>query len=74
MPLSSGDQVEYTVTFSNSGDASVSNLTLTELVPDNTTYVADTLTIDDLSYAVDPTNGLNIGSLDAGAESFSNCS
>ena len=65
MPLSSGNQIEYTVTFSNTGTDAVSNLTLTGLVPDNTTYVVDSLTVDDVAYAIDPTNGLVLASLDA---------
>lgn len=36
-----GDQVKYTITYSNTGDGVANNATLTETVPANTTYSGD---------------------------------
>ena len=39
-PLASGDQIEYTITVTNNGEADASNIVLTRIVPDNTTFVS----------------------------------
>ena len=68
-PLSSGDRIEYTLTLTNSGDATASNLVVQGLVPTNTTYASGTLTVDGVSIAGDLTTSsvLNLNSIASGA-------
>ncbi len=51
-----GGELEYTVQFTNIGSLPATNVTLTDAVPANTTYVADTVTL----------NGLPVGQPDGG--------
>ena len=39
-PLISGDQIEYTITVANTGEVDASNIVLTGIVPENTTFVS----------------------------------
>ena len=67
-PLDSGDRIDYTITLNNSGDGSTSDLSIQGLIPDNTSYVAGTLTVDGFSTAgdLDLNTTMGLGALAAG--------
>ncbi len=54
--LDPGDIIRYTITMTNSGAADSTIVTLTDAIPTNTTYIADSVTL----------NGLPVGQPDAG--------
>ena len=67
-PLVSGDQVEYTVTITNSGADSATTVEVEGLVPAETTYVDNSFTVDGSSVGVslDSSTTVDIGSLAGG--------
>ena len=69
IPMSPGDQVQYTVTISNTGSDPATNLSIAGLIPTNTDFVSGSLTIDGESSAETLSEGgsLSVSSLAAGA-------
>jgi uncharacterized repeat protein (TIGR01451 family)/fimbrial isopeptide formation D2 family protein len=67
------DVLRYTITITNTGSIPASGLVLTDAVPANTTYVADTTTLNGSAYgrpdggAAPLAGGITIGTLAAGA-------
>ena len=51
-----GDPITYTITITNSGDLATTATNLTDLIPDDTTYVADSLTCSSGTCAYDSGN------------------
>ena len=62
-----GDTVTYTIDVTNNGNVVANPATLTDLVPNGTTYIAGTLTVDGFANAGDPNSGFNIGPVISGA-------
>ncbi|WP_024615449.1 SPOCS domain-containing protein [Clostridium sp. Ade.TY] len=62
-----GDTFTYTITLENIGNATASAVELTDIVPDGTTFVTDSVTIDGVvQLGENPNNGINIGTIAAG--------
>ncbi len=66
-----GDTLEYTITVDNSGGLTANNVVLTDAIPANTTYVADSTTLDggavaDAGGVMPFAAGGAIGMIDAG--------
>jgi uncharacterized repeat protein (TIGR01451 family) len=68
-----GDVLQYTITIQNSGAVPVTSVVLTDAVPANTTYVADTTTLNGAPYGqpdggVPPlASGIDVGTIAVGA-------
>ncbi|MGL5416309.1 MAG: DUF7507 domain-containing protein [Clostridium sp.] len=62
-----GDVVTYTVVITNSGNVSANPAIFTDLVPNGTSYILGTLTVDGIPNAGDPNSGVNVGPISAGA-------
>jgi uncharacterized repeat protein (TIGR01451 family) len=66
--VSPGDVIDYTLTYRNTGDEPLTNLTLDDLLPDAVTYVADSIQPADKGDDSVPTElKWTIGNLDPGA-------
>ncbi|MEO8395382.1 MAG: SH3 domain-containing protein, partial [Chloroflexota bacterium] len=70
--LVSGDMLRYTITVGNSGGAAAQNVSLTDAIPANTTYIPGTTTLNTVALADTPTDimpfssGGSLGTLTAG--------
>ncbi len=63
-----GDKVEYRIQFKNTGNVTLNNVVIRDILPSNETYVAGSTNLDGkkLADGVISTNGINIGSVEAG--------
>lgn len=65
--VKSGDVLTYTIAISNTGSLKNTELFFTDQIPDGTTFVPDSVTIDNESKAgYNPTTGFNLNDLDVG--------
>ncbi|MGW5980397.1 DUF7507 domain-containing protein [Bacillus mycoides] len=59
-----GDAITYTTILKNSGNTNATNLTFTDLIPDGTTFITDSVTIDGITQiGLNPNTGITIGSI-----------
>ncbi|MGL4741729.1 MAG: hypothetical protein ACRC41_13120, partial [Sarcina sp.] len=61
-----GDTVSYTITVTNSGNVAANPAILTDLVPNGTSYIPGTLTVDGIPNIGDPNSGFNVGPIAVG--------
>lgn len=65
-----GDTLTYTIWYTNTGNTSASNITLIDTIPNNTSFVTNSVTIGGVSQpgaTVAPPTGLQVGNVGAGA-------
>ncbi|EJP95938.1 DUF7507 domain-containing protein [Bacillus cereus] len=63
-----GDTLTYTVTLTNNGNSSAQNVIFTDTMPSGTTFITNTFSINGIPQSgANPTNGVNIGPITAGA-------
>ncbi|HDR6266862.1 TPA: DUF11 domain-containing protein [Bacillus cereus] len=63
-----GDTLTYTVTLTNNGNSSAQNVIFTDAMPSGTTFITNSFSINGIPQSgADPTNGVNIGPITAGA-------
>lgn len=63
-----GDTLTYTVALTNNGNSSAQNVIFTDTMPNGTTFIANTFSINGIPQSgANPTNGVNIGPITAGA-------
>ena len=65
-----GDTVTYTIIANNTGNATATNVILTDAIPYNTNYVRDSLTVNGVSYNGDPNNGITLTSIPPNSSSY----
>ncbi|MCU5375654.1 cell surface protein [Bacillus cereus] len=59
-----GDTITYTTLLTNSGNTNATNITFTDLIPDGTTFVSDSVTINGITQlGLTPNTGITIGSI-----------
>lgn len=58
-----GDTLTYTVELTNNGNLSADNVVFNDAIPNETTFVAGSVTVDGISNQGDPSVGINIGSI-----------
>ncbi|PHD45525.1 cell surface protein [Bacillus toyonensis] len=59
-----GDTITYTTFFTNTGNTSATNITLTDLIPNGTTFITDSVTIGGITQiGLNPNTGITIGSI-----------
>ncbi|WP_212934571.1 DUF7507 domain-containing protein [Bacillus hominis] len=59
-----GDTITYTTILTNNGNTNATNITFTDLIPDGTTFIADSVTIDSITQiGLNPNTGITIGSI-----------
>ncbi|WP_439875573.1 DUF7507 domain-containing protein [Bacillus mycoides] len=59
-----GDTITYTTILTNNGNTNATNITFTDLIPDGTTFVSDSVTINGITQiGLDPNTGITIGSI-----------
>ncbi|SCC13493.1 DUF7507 domain-containing protein [Bacillus wiedmannii] len=59
-----GDTITYTTLLTNSGNTNATNITFTDLIPDGTTFVSDSVTINGITQiGLNPNTGITIGSI-----------
>ncbi|WOA65054.1 cell surface protein [Bacillus mycoides] len=59
-----GDTITYTTILKNSGNTNATNITFTDLIPDGTTFITDSITIDGITQiGLNPNTGITIGSI-----------
>ncbi|MGH0430098.1 DUF7507 domain-containing protein [Bacillus hominis] len=59
-----GDTITYTTILTNNGNTNATNITFTDLIPDGTTFIADSVTIDGITQiGLNPNTGITIGSI-----------
>ncbi|WP_166702225.1 DUF7507 domain-containing protein [Bacillus albus] len=59
-----GDTITYTTILTNSGNTNATNITFTDLIPDGTTFIADSVTIDGITQmGLNPNTGITIGAI-----------
>ncbi|MFA2566625.1 DUF7507 domain-containing protein [Bacillus wiedmannii] len=59
-----GDTITYTTLLTNSGNTNATNITFTDLIPDGTTFVLDSVTINGITQiGLNPNTGITIGSI-----------
>ncbi|PGV68056.1 cell surface protein [Bacillus cereus] len=59
-----GDTITYTTILTNSGNTNATNITFTDLIPDGTTFVSDSVTINGITQlGLNPNTGITIGSI-----------
>ncbi|WP_305454945.1 DUF11 domain-containing protein [Bacillus mycoides] len=57
-----GDTITYTTILKNSGNTNATNITFTDLIPDGTTFITDSITIDGITQiGLNPNTGITIG-------------
>ncbi len=62
-----GDFLTYTITLTNNGNTSADNVVVTDLIPDGTSFVPDSVVIDTIPQpGANPSTGINIGSIASG--------
>jgi large repetitive protein len=63
-----GDTITYTINLDNTaGTANADNVVFTDAPPPGTTYIASSLTVDGVATAGNPSTGVNVGTVAAGA-------
>lgn len=66
--VKSGDKIKYTITISNNGTLKNTDLVFTDKIPDGTTFVDNSVTIDgEVKENYNPELGFNLGDLDVNA-------
>ncbi|PFY99319.1 DUF7507 domain-containing protein [Bacillus wiedmannii] len=59
-----GDTITYTTILTNSGNTNATNITFTDLIPDGTTFIIDSVTIDGITQiGLNPNTGITIGAI-----------
>ncbi|MDR4985345.1 cell surface protein [Bacillus cereus] len=59
-----GDTITYTTILTNNGNTNATNITFTDLIPDGTTFITDSVTIDGITQiGLNPNTGITIGSI-----------
>ncbi|WP_395761401.1 DUF7507 domain-containing protein [Bacillus sp. 3G2] len=59
-----GDTITYTTLLTNNGNTNATNITFTDLIPDGTTFVSDSVTINGITQlGLNPNTGITIGSI-----------
>ncbi|UYX54031.1 cell surface protein [Bacillus thuringiensis] len=59
-----GDPITYTTILTNSGNTTATNITFTDLIPDGTTFITDSVTINGITQiGLNPNTGITIGSI-----------
>ncbi|MGN4714712.1 cell surface protein [Bacillus cereus group sp. MYBK226-2] len=59
-----GDTITYTTILTNTGNTNATNITFTDLIPDGTTFITDSVTIDGITQiGLNPNTGITIGSI-----------
>ncbi|MGL5150818.1 MAG: beta strand repeat-containing protein [Clostridium sp.] len=60
-----GDTITYTIIYKNEGNVTALNLTLKDTIPNGTSYVLNSLSLNNSPILGDPTTGVNLGSLNS---------
>ncbi|MDG1591917.1 DUF11 domain-containing protein, partial [Bacillus cereus] len=59
-----GDTITYTTILTNNGNTNATNITFTDLIPDGTTFIPNSVTINGSTHIeLDPNTGITIGSI-----------
>ncbi|MEC2438829.1 cell surface protein, partial [Bacillus cereus] len=59
-----GDTITYTTILTNNGNTNSTNITFTDLIPNGTTFITDSVTINGLTQiGLNPNTGITIGSI-----------
>ncbi|MED3035628.1 cell surface protein [Bacillus thuringiensis] len=59
-----GDTITYTTILTNTGNTNATNITFTDLIPDGTTFIPNSVTINGSTHiGLDPNTGITIGSI-----------
>ncbi|MCC2496832.1 DUF11 domain-containing protein, partial [Bacillus cereus] len=59
-----GDTLTYTTILTNNGNTNATNITFTDLIPNGTTFITDSVTINGLTQiGLNPNTGITIGSI-----------
>ncbi|MGM2833284.1 DUF7507 domain-containing protein, partial [Bacillus cereus group sp. Bce025] len=59
-----GDTITYTTILTNSGNTNATDIAFIDLIPDGTTFITDSVTIDDITQiGLNPNTGITIGSI-----------
>ncbi|PFI22784.1 DUF7507 domain-containing protein [Bacillus cereus] len=59
-----GDTITYTTILTNKGNTNATNITFTDLIPDGTTFITDSVTINGITQiGLNPNTGITIGSI-----------
>ncbi|MGW6192349.1 DUF7507 domain-containing protein [Bacillus cereus] len=59
-----GDTITYTTVLTNKGNTNATNITFTDLIPDGTTFVSDSVTINGITQlGLAPNTGVTIGTI-----------
>ncbi|PEB36355.1 DUF7507 domain-containing protein [Bacillus cereus] len=59
-----GDTITYTTILTNNGNTNATNITFTDLIPDGTTFITDSVTINGITQiGLNPNTGITIGSI-----------
>ncbi|HDR8192883.1 TPA: DUF11 domain-containing protein [Bacillus thuringiensis] len=62
--LTLGDTITYTTILTNNGNTNATNITFTDLIPDGTTFITDSVTINGITQiGLNPNTGITIGSI-----------
>ncbi|MCU5460027.1 cell surface protein, partial [Bacillus cereus] len=61
-----GDTITYTTILTNTGNTNATNITFTDLIPNGTTFITDSVTINGITQiGLNPNTGITIGSIAA---------
>lgn len=64
-----GDTINYTITITNTGSSAIQDITFTDAIPEGTTFVAGSVTIDGVSQsAYNPATGFALPTMSVGDE------
>ncbi|XBB56166.1 cell surface protein, partial [Bacillus sp. SW7] len=59
-----GDTITYTILLTNTGNTNATNITFTDFIPNGTTFITDSVTIDGITQiGLNPTTGITIGAI-----------
>ncbi|HIE8453667.1 TPA: beta strand repeat-containing protein [Bacillus cereus] len=59
-----GDTITYTILLTNTGNTNATNITFTDLIPNGTTFITDSVTIDGITQiGLNPNTGITIGAI-----------
>ena len=59
-----GDTITYTTILTNSGNTNATDIAFIDLIPDGTTFITDSVTIDGITQiGLNPNTGITIGSI-----------
>lgn len=61
-----GDILTYTIELTNTGNATANNIILTDTIPNDTTFILDSVKIDTVSTSFNPEMGINIETISPG--------